>query len=294
MKINYRIINTIFSFSIKISLMNNSAFYLLLTTIALSLIVFDKKTPNSNPILKEVNYAIFGEDHAATPILDNKLERHVYYIVSGHGGPDPGANTMVNGKLVAEDEYAYDVSLRLAKNLLMHNAKVYMIVRDENDGIRNNEYLQADQDEVVWGGDKIPLNQSQRLRQRTKIINELCQMNSAKGYEIQRVIETHIDARYTDHKVDIFFYYNGAKPKSEALANAMYETVKDKYEAKQKGRGYLGEVKARDLWMIRESVPPMVFIELGNITNASDRKRLLSADNRQAIANWFAQGILQQ
>lgn len=253
---------------------------------------FDDKNPKSKGVIRINNYAIFGEDNAATPLLDNDLIDHVYYIVSGHGGPDPGANTVVNGKRVSEDEYAYDISLRLAKNLLMHGAKVYMIVRDENDGIRDEEYLQTDTDEVVWGGDKMPLNQGLRLKQRTKIINELYSENLAKGYDIQRVIETHVDSRYTDHKVDIFFYFNDKKPESKLLAQGMYDTIKQKYDAKQKGRGYTGEVKARDLWMIRESKPPIVFIELGNITNEFDRKRLLIPDNRQAIANWFAQGLM--
>ncbi len=262
---------------------------------AISLIAlssFKDKKPNTKGSPKMANYEIFGDDHSSTPILDNELYDHVYYIVSGHGGPDPGANAKVNGKLVAEDEYAYDVSLRLAKNLLMHGAKVYMIVRDENDGIRDHEYLETDTDEVVWGGEKIPLNQAARLRQRTRIINELYAENTRKGYEIQRVIETHVDSRYTGNKVDIFFYYNDRKPESKQLAEGMYDTIKQKYNAKQKGRGYTGEVKARDLWMIKESKPPIVFIELGNITNEFDRKRLLLADNRQAIANWFAQGLM--
>jgi N-acetylmuramoyl-L-alanine amidase len=253
---------------------------------------FKDKNPNSKNAPKVVNFEIFGNEHATTAILDNKLYDHVYYIVSGHGGPDPGANITVNGKMVAEDEYAYDVSLRLAKNLLMHGAKVYMIVRDENDGIRDHEYLETDTDEVVWGGGKIPLSQSARLKQRTKIINDLFVENAAKGYETQRVIETHVDSRITNHKVDIFFYYNDRKPESKELAEGMYDTIKQKYNAKQKGRGYTGEVKARDLWMIKESKPPIVFIELGNITNEFDRKRLLLADNRQAIANWFAQGLM--
>lgn len=253
---------------------------------------FKDKNPNSKNYPKVVNFEIFGNEHATTPIIDNELYDHVYYIVSGHGGPDPGANITVNGKMVAEDEYAYDVSLRLAKNLLMHGAKVYMIVRDENDGIRDQEYLETDTDEVVWGGGKIPLSQSARLRQRTKIINDLFVENAAKGYETQRVIETHVDSRVTNHKVDIFFYYNDRNPESRQLAEGMYDTIKQKYNAKQKGRGYTGEVKARDLWMIKESKPPIVFIELGNITNEFDRKRLLLADNRQAIANWFAQGLM--
>jgi N-acetylmuramoyl-L-alanine amidase len=253
---------------------------------------FKDKNPNAKGAPKVVNFTIFGDEHANTPIIDNDMSHHVYYIVSGHGGPDPGANITVNGKMVAEDEYAYDVSLRLAKNLLMHGAKVYMIVRDENDGIRDQEYLETDIDEVVWGGQKIPLGQSARLKQRTKIINDLYTENAAKGYETQRVIETHVDSRITNHKVDIFFYYNDRKPESKQLAEGMYDTIKQKYNAKQKGRGYTGEVKARDLWMIKESKPPIVFIELGNITNEFDRKRLLLADNRQAIANWFAQGLM--
>ena len=72
----------------------------------------------------------------------------------------------------------------------------------------------------------------------------------------------------------------------------MYEAIKLKYDDKQKGRGYLGKVSSRDLWTIKQSEPQVVYIELGNITNEFDRKRLLKADNRQAIANWFALGLL--
>jgi N-acetylmuramoyl-L-alanine amidase len=237
-------------------------------------------------------YSIFGDKYANTPVLDNKLTKQVYYIISGHGGPDPGAVATVDGKKICEDEYAYDVSLRLARNLISHGAKVYMIVRDENDGIRDDMYLEMDKDEVVWGGDAIPRNQSERLRQRTRIINDLYAENARKGYKKQRVIETHVDSRYSDHKVDIFFYYNDQNHESHIMASKMYETIKGKYEEVQSGRGYLGEVKPRSLWTIKQSEPPVVFIELGNITNEFDRKRLLVADNRQAIANWFALGLL--
>lgn len=250
------------------------------------------KEPRTKSPLVVVKNDIFGLEHAETQIVDHALRNHVYYIVSGHGGPDPGANTVLNGVRISEDEYAYDVSLRLAKNLIAHDAKVYMIVRDENDGIRDEDLLEMDTDEVVWGGNEIPLNQGERLRQRTNIINELFDENTKKGFEIQRVIETHVDSRYTDHKVDIFFYFNDKKEESKALAQTMYNTIKNKYEQKQKGRGYSGEVRARDLWTITQSKPPVVFIELGNITNDFDRKRLLLADNRQAIANWFTEGIL--
>src|SRR5690606_19130244 len=109
---------------------------------------------------------------------------------------------------ISEDEYAYDVSLRIARNLITHSAKVYMITRDENDGIRDEELLEMDKDETVWGGLTMPLNQRERLAQRTDVINRLYRENQAKGYKIQRTLETHIDSRYEDKKVDVFFYFN--------------------------------------------------------------------------------------
>jgi N-acetylmuramoyl-L-alanine amidase len=262
--------------------------------LAVSFFFFSAFETKLSSELNTNNYAIFGEKYAATPILTNKMNGHVYYIISGHGGPDPGAVANVNGKMISEDEYAYDVSLRLARNLISYGAKVYMIVRDENDGIRDEEILEMDKDEVVWGGDAIPLNQSQRLKQRTTLINKLYAENLKKGYRTQRVIETHIDSRYSDHKVDVFFYFNHRKPESEVLANNLYETLKSKYDEKQKGRGYEGKVSPRDLWTVKQSEPPVVYVELGNITNEFDRKRLLIPDNRQAIANWFALGLSKE
>ena len=184
--------------------MKKTVFSFLSTVFVFVLCSFYNPENNSNVY----EYSIFGDKYANTPVLDNKLTKQVYYIISGHGGPDPGAVATVDGKKICEDEYAYDVSLRLARNLISHGAKVYMIVRDENDGIRDHMYLEMDKDEVVWGGDAIPRNQSERLRQRTRIINDLYAENARKGYKKQRVIETHVDSRYSDHKVDIFFYYN--------------------------------------------------------------------------------------
>jgi len=267
--------------------------YLTISGILLSFSLFSSFTGPELPDSKKKHYSIFGKKYAGVPILSSGLKGHVYYLVSGHGGPDPGAVTRVDGHTISEDEYAYDVTLRLARNLISHGAKVYMIVRDENDGIRDEKYLKMDSDEKIHGGLKIPLNQSERLRQRTRVINNLFQENKRLGYTTQRVIETHVDSRQTDKKIDVFFYYNQDKSESKNLAYHLRDTLLEKYQAKQKGREYTGSVSSRGLWMINQTVPPIVYIELGNITNAQDRKRLLIADNRQALANWLLHGILK-
>ncbi|MBK8153354.1 MAG: hypothetical protein IPK61_10060 [Saprospiraceae bacterium] len=66
---------------------------------------------------------------------------------------------------LCEDEYAYDVSLRLAKKLMEEGATVHIIVQDKNDGIRDEKYLDCDEDEICATGCQIPISQKKRLRQ---------------------------------------------------------------------------------------------------------------------------------
>lgn len=242
-------------------------------------------------VLRYEKFPIFGPDYEKTPIYSDKLKGQIYYLISGHGGPDPGAIGEKDGHQLCEDEYAYDVTLRLARNLLQHGATVYMITRD-TDGIRDKEYLESDKDETVWYNQKIPYNHVKRLKQRTKKINELYAKHKAEGAKVQRVVEIHIDSRYVEQKVDIFFYHYPGSTSGKALADQMYKTIKSEYAEHQKNREYKGVVKSRNLHTLREALPTTVYIELGNITNDFDQKRLLIVNNRQAIANWLAQGVL--
>ncbi|MFT5512962.1 MAG: N-acetylmuramoyl-L-alanine amidase [Bacteroidia bacterium] len=233
---------------------------------------------------------ILGKDYEEITVEDETLKGCVYYLISGHGGPDPGAMTKKDGNFLCEDEYAYDVTLRLARNLLSHGAKVYVIVRDENDGIRDQEYLGYDKDEVVWFKQKIPANQVRRLRQRTNAVNDLYEKEKATA-KIQKMIAIHVDSRSVGEKIDIFFYHFPGSSNGKQTADTLLQTIDAKYKEHQKNRGYKGVVKARDLYVLRESKPSAVYIELGNITNDFDQKRLLIPDNRQAIANWLFLGV---
>ena len=127
--------------------------------------------------LESVSYDIFGEKHKNVIKKSDRLEGNVYYLVSGHGGPDPGAMGVYAGKTIAEDEYAYDITLRLAKELMAHGAKVYIIIQDPDDGIRDDFILEIDHDEEAYLDKRIPLNQVARLKQRVEIVNDLYKSN---------------------------------------------------------------------------------------------------------------------
>ncbi|MEM8886438.1 MAG: N-acetylmuramoyl-L-alanine amidase, partial [Bacteroidota bacterium] len=210
----------------------------------------------------------------------------------GHGGPDPGAVGTFYGKSLCEDEYAYDISLRLAWNLLSHGATVYLIVRDEDDGIRSGEILPCDKDETCWVDKEIPASQKLRLAQRSDAINMLYKKNKRQGVRYQRLVVLHVDSKNQGEKTDVYFYHKIGDNKSQKLAVQLQETMRKKYDEYRKDRGYSGSVTSRDLHMLRETDPTAVFIELGNIRNRNDQARLVIEGNRKLLANWLFDGLL--
>lgn len=248
--------------------------------------------PKATPVVTTPpgeKYAIFGKDNPVE-IKSNKLKNAVYYIVAGHGGPDTGAIGSRGGKSLCEDEYAYDISLRLAKNLLENGSTVYMITRD-SDGIRSGEYLPCDYDEVCWPKQKIPRGQKSRLRQRSGAINALYDEHKTKRPKVQRALMIHIDSRNKSYQTDLFFYHHPLSPGGKKVANILQQTIKDQYKKHQPSRGYTGTVTGRDLHMLRETKPTAIYIELGNIRHELDQKRIIKEANRQAIANWLLDGL---
>ncbi len=237
-----------------------------------------------------VTYKIFGEKYKNVPSKSKRLSGTVYYLVSGHGGPDPGAMTKYKGKSIAEDEYAYDVTLRLARELISHDAMVYIIVRDLDDGIRDAKILEMDKDEVVYPAKKIPYNQKARLDQRVTAVNNLYRKNKGKH---QRLIVTHVDSRSTGQNIDVFFYHHEKSKNGKKLAESIHQTFKQKYQKYQPNRTYSGTFQDRSsLYVVKKTLPAMTFIEIGNIRNTKDQKRILDHDNRQALAKWISEGIL--
>jgi N-acetylmuramoyl-L-alanine amidase len=238
-------------------------------------------------------YEIFGKKYAEVPLLSKKLEGCVYYIVGGHGGPDPGAMGKRAGHNLCEDEYAYDVSLRLTRLLLSHGATPYLIIRDSTDGIRDAEYLKCDKDEYCWEVMDIPRKQKERLHQRSDVVNNLFIDNRRQGVNYQRMVVIHVDSEAKRERVDMFFYHRLGDPAAKAFASTLQTTIKEKYAEVQKNRGYEGFVSVRDLHMLRETLPPTAFVELGNIRNYADQQRLVMPRNRDLVAQWLFDGLLR-
>jgi N-acetylmuramoyl-L-alanine amidase len=246
-----------------------------------------------NSGVKKILVPLMGKDYENIDIEDYSLAGQVFYIISGHGGPDPGAVCKSCPQMMCEDEYAYDVALRLARNLLQHGATVEMIVQDPTDGVRDDQFLKCDTDEKTLGSRQIARDQKARLRDRAYTVNQLYKQYAKMGYKTHKAIEIHVDSRSENKRQDVFFYYNGQSAQSKKMALNAQEVFARKYEKHQKGRGYHGFVEDRGIYMVRAVTPPMLFVELANIRNEADQKRLLLNTNRQALANWLFESLRQ-
>ena len=150
-----------------------------------------------------------------------------------------------------EDEYAYDIMLRLARNLLTRGAKVHIIIQDAKDGIRDQQFLNNSKRETCMGS-PIPLSQVSRLDQRCAKINSL----SRKDKETyKRAIFIHVDSRSRHQRTDVFFYHKPKDQASKRLAKTMKSTFSRKYNRHQPGRGFSGTIVTYMYYVTRPRPP---------------------------------------
>lgn len=247
----------------------------------------DPAAASGNKIVRE---PLFGKKLAKVKVTGNRLRGACFYVVSGHGGPDPGAIGRMGKTELHEDEYAYDVALRLARNLMEEGARVHIIIQDAKNGIRDNQHLKNGKRETCMG-DPIPLNQVARLRQRCEKINALYRKDR-RNYSYCRSIFLHVDSRSKGHQTDVFFYHAPQSVNGKRLAATMKDTFESKYDRHQPNRGFSGTVSPRNLYVLSNSTPAGVFVELGNIQNSFDQRRFVMSSNRQALAKWMMEGFI--
>lgn len=238
-----------------------------------------------------VREPLFGRQLADVKVTSRRLAGACFYVVSGHGGPDPGAIGKVGKYELHEDEYAYDIALRLARNLMQEGAEVHIIIQDAKDGIRDDAYLSNSKRETCMGS-PIPRSQVQRLQQRCEKINFLYRKDR-KNYRYCRAIFIHVDSRSKGAQTDVFFYHSSRKAESKRLAKNMKNMFESKYGKHQPNRGFSGTVSGRNLYVLAHTTPASVFVELGNIQNTFDQRRLVIPSNRQALAKWLMEGFIK-
>ena len=186
---------------------------------------------------------LFGKKYASYAVTSSSLKGATFYLVSGHGGPDPGCIGKYRGKELHEDEYAYDIILRLGRELMKRGAKVHFIIQDAKDGIRDQAILNNSKRETCMGK-AIPLNQIARLQQRCDAVNRMYRKDKSS---YKRAVFIHVDSRARNNQTDVYFYHAPGSSKGKRLAREIQRTFRAKYDRHQPNRGFDGTVSERNL-----------------------------------------------
>ena len=222
-------------------------------------------------------------------------------IDPGHGGVDPGAivaNKTGGDKpvYVVEDEYVYDIALRLYEFLRLRGAEVEMTLLSPNHLIRDNLPASAtfvhEQNEVY--NDK-RYNQKKRsaarprsanLNQRVRIANRFF-----KGAKRKRTLFLSIHADNSPGRpkgpLAIYLKRNGKIDKQSRTFAQLMQKALDSPDLK-------AQIKGRSLGVLRgNKAHAEILVEIRNVHDVGEAYRIRFHEKRQRDAERIAAGILK-
>jgi N-acetylmuramoyl-L-alanine amidase len=219
----------------------------------------------------------------------------VVVIDPGHGGTDPGSHGTFNGNPVYEDEYCYDVALRLQRMLKKKEALVFLTVKDKKQkkpiASHPADIIKPDKNEV-FALDGSLAKAGSGLNKRVAYANKI-----KKKYPRHKVvfISIHFDSLPATIEGGRIIQ---TKTKNEM--GKILEGIMIKNERAVKGRAVL--VTSGDkskgiinVWVLGRSnqIKEKILIELGNFSNKDDRWRIRNYKVRENYAQLTTRALIQ-
>ncbi|WP_082053363.1 N-acetylmuramoyl-L-alanine amidase family protein [Gordoniibacillus kamchatkensis] len=183
-------------------------------------------------------------------------------IDAGHGGVDGGAS---HGPWLEKD-----LNLALAKSLYRSLAAKHLIVALN----RTGDYALSDDNRWL----RIPSRHKRDLAQRTGLANEL---------RPKLLVSLHLNTSSDPRQSGPVVLHQ--RDTSSRLAAALIQQSLNRVY----GTNSRAPAVGRTYYVLNHAACPAVIVELGYLTNASDRSRLTTSHEQQRIVQALAEGIGQ-
>lgn len=186
---------------------------------------------------------------------DKALEGRIVVIDAGHGGTDPGAIYPAGSQkpTIREKDVTLAIALKVQKSLEAQGVKVIMTRK----------------------GDTYPT-----LQERVEIAN-------ASGADL--FVSIHCNSMTDRDEIDgAQVYYFGSSDFGKSFAQIVYDKIIEYTSMTERGIQ-----DGSTLYVIKNTTMPAILTEGGFVSNAGDRKYLLSDEGRSAIARAISEGVCE-
>lgn len=237
---------------------------------------------------------------AAMPALGRTLEGWHIVLDPGHGGIDPGSITKVldgrgNPVYVVEDEYVYDIVLRMYVLLRLHGAEVTLTLLSPNHLVRRsdpatrtfvherNEVYNSVTFNPEGGTGQWPKGGRNGLDARVRVAAEAFRDTKRQRHLF---LSIHADNSPDRASAPVVLYYASTKRTDDAsrrFAQALLPSL-----------GAAAEAKGRNLAVLRRNTADAsVLVEIRNVAHSDHAWALRFEELRQRDAEKIVRGILE-
>ncbi len=186
------------------------------------------------------------------------LKNKVIYIDPGHGGSDPGAMY----REIEEKVINLDISKQLRTKLQELGATVYLTREDDYDLSVPHTINHKRSD----------------LSRRGNIINKS---------ECDLFLSIHLNADPANSMKGAQVFYHSRNKENEKIAKIFQELFHEQLYSKREYK------RANDLYLLNRIERPGVLLELGFLSNSSERYLLQTKDYQHKLVNVITDGVLQ-
>ena len=185
----------------------------------------------------------------------DSLSGRCIYLDPGHGGADPGAFYDVS-----EESINLSIAKKLKKELEKYGADVYLT--------RNGDYDLSSKDAKN--------RKRSDLYKRSRLINESkCDM----------YISLHLNAMKNSKWAGAQVFYDDINANNKAIAEIIQKELKNQFKTNRK------VMKLASGYLYKRIKIPGVLVEMGFISNYSERKKLKSEGYQNLMAKTIRKGI---
>ncbi len=218
-----------------------------------------KKTGVLVETVKDAEEPIFDKELAQMSLKSDKLKDAIYYLITEN-------NTE------RDKNFVDDITQRLAAELMVHGAKVYLL----GDEVSND--IAADS-----------LSKENPMGDYTRVINKRYIQNTGK---YQRVLVIRAENVPEAHNMDVAVYhYNKSSQGQRFAQNIQNVFKKNSVSNKSFDEASLIFEDKNSLYLARNILPAISLLTVGNDTDASKSKISLKP-NKKEFANLISNGII--